>query len=279
MKHLKNHHLLLQISLLALVCLLTITGLSGCGHHDNSVSNIKKKGTLVMGTAAEADYAPFEFSIVKNKHQVIVGYDIMVAQKIAKHLGVKLKVQNMEFASLFTELQNHKVDMALAGITKTKQREKAVDFSKPYYKSKDVLMVRKADANKYNHPADANGKQIGVEKSSTEEMIAKKDLKAKLVNEQLTASLATDLKAGKLDGVVTSDTVADKYVAKYPNDYAIAKVHLKMPAELQDIDIALPKNQPALKKEVNEEIVHLQKTGQLKKMFKQAQKIQNENDK
>lgn len=265
-------------TILGVLC-LTLTGLAGCGNGNNYVSRIKSKGVLTMGTAAESDYAPFEFSIVKHKHQVITGYDIMVGKKIADHLGVKLKVQNMEFASLFSELQNHKIDMALAGITKTKQREKAVDFSKPYYKSKDVLLVKKGQQNQYTKPANTKGKQIGVEKSSTEEMIAKKDLQGKLVNETLTASLAEDLKMGKLDGIVVADTVADKYVEKYPNDYAVAKMNLKMPAELQDIDIALPKNQPALKHEVNSEITHLQKTGQLHQMFKKAQKIQDENDK
>lgn len=141
------------------------------------------------------------------------------------------------------------------------------------------MLVKKGQQDQYAKASDTKGKQIGVEKSSTEEMIAKKDLQGKLVNETLTASLAEDLKMGKLDGIVVADTVADKYVEKYPNDYAVAKVNLKMPAELQDIDIALPKNQPALKKEVNGEITHLQKTGQLDQMFKKAQKIQDENDK
>lgn len=44
-----------------------------------AVDTIKDKGTLVVGTSA--DYAPFEFPIVKDGKKEIVGYDMMVAQK------------------------------------------------------------------------------------------------------------------------------------------------------------------------------------------------------
>lgn len=104
-KHFNIWKFFTVFTLLALV----VGGLAGCGKSNNYVSQIKSKGVLTMGTAAESDYSPFEFSIVKHKHQVITGYDIMIGKKIADHLGVKLKVQNMEFASLFSELQNQRL--------------------------------------------------------------------------------------------------------------------------------------------------------------------------
>lgn len=116
--------------------------LAGCGKKsDDSLQQIKDKKVLTMGTSA--DYAPFEFTIMKNGKKEYVGYDIMVAQKIADSLGVKLKVQNMEFSSIISELQDHKVDIALAGMNVTPQRKKAVDFSKPYYTEQESLLVKK----------------------------------------------------------------------------------------------------------------------------------------
>ncbi len=40
---------------------------------------------------------PFEFPIMQNGSKKIVGYDMMIAQKIADDLGVKLKIENTEF--------------------------------------------------------------------------------------------------------------------------------------------------------------------------------------
>lgn len=54
--------------------------ISGCSSKKTgAVDTIKDKGTLVVGTSA--DYAPFEFPIVKDGKKEIVGYDMMVAQK------------------------------------------------------------------------------------------------------------------------------------------------------------------------------------------------------
>ena len=143
------------LALLSLAFLVVI-GLAGCGKKsDDSLQQIKDKGVLTMGTSA--DYAPFEFTIMKNGKKEYVGYDIMVAQKIADSLGVKLKVQNMEFSSIISELQDHKVDIALAGMNVTPQRKKVVDFSKPYYTEQESLLVKKADADKYNTIADTKG--------------------------------------------------------------------------------------------------------------------------
>lgn len=273
---LKKHFSWKAFTLMALG-LLVVGGVAGCGR-SSQLSQIKSKKTLTIATCA--DYAPFEFPVVQHGHKHIIGYDVMIGQKLAKDMGVKLKVNNMEFPSVLTEVKNGKADMGVAGITATKQRRKALDFSKPYYIEKDVLLVKKADANKYNTAAKVKGQEIGAQQSSTQVTLAKKDLKgAKLVQESMVTTLATDLKNGKLDGVVAAKPIAQEYVKKYPNQYAIAKAKIHVPASLKYIEIALPKNQPELKKEVNKEITHLQKSGQLDKMFTKAQALQDKYNK
>lgn len=272
----KKHFNWKAFTLLALG-ILVIGGTAGCGRQ-SQLSQIKSKKTLTMATCD--DYAPFEFPVVQHGHKHIIGYDVMIGQKLAKDMGVKLKVNNMEFPSVLTEVKNGKADLGVAGITATKQRRKALDFSKPYYVEKDVLLVKKADANKYGTASTVKGKEIGAQQSSTQVTLAKKDLKgAKLVQESMVTTLATDLKNGKLDGVVAAKPIADEYVKKYPNKYAIAKVNIHVPKNLKYIEIALPKNQPELKKEVNKEITHLKNNGQLDKMFAKAQSLQDKYNK
>lgn len=259
---------------LGLVMILSI-GLAGCGKkdNDNSIQKIKDKGTLVIGTSA--DYAPFEFPIVKNGHKQITGYDILIAKQIAKDLGVKLKVQNTEFSSLISDLKGNKVDLVMAGMVSTDARKKQVAFSKSYYTVKNVLLVKKSDANKYNTIADTKGAQIGAQQTTTQESIAKNQTKANVVAEGMVTSLTTELLKGKLDGVVVENEIADNYLKNYPNQYAVANVKLTTPKSQRYINVAGRKGDKKLMKRVNKVITKMQKNGQMDKLLQQSQDIQS----
>ncbi|MFT9410923.1 transporter substrate-binding domain-containing protein [Liquorilactobacillus hordei] len=253
---------------------LILAGCSSSTSSDNSVKKIQDKGTLVVGTSA--DYAPFEFPIVKNGKKQIVGYDMMLAQKIADNLGVKLKIENTEFPSLISELKSNKVDLVLAGMVSTNERKKVVAFSKSYYTVKNVLLVQKKDANSFNTVTSVKGKQIGAQQTTTQETIAKNQLKgSNVVTEGVLTGLTTELLQGKLDGVVVENEIADNYLKQFPGKYAIAKVTLNTPKEQRSVNVAARKNDKELVKRVNKVITKLQKNGEMTKMFKQAQELQS----
>jgi polar amino acid transport system substrate-binding protein len=258
---------------LGLVMVLSI-GLAGCGSKsaDNSVKKIQDKKTLVVGTSA--DYAPFEFPIVKDGKKQITGYDMLIAQKIADEMGVKLKIENTEFSSLISDLKGNKVDLILSGMTSTPERKKQVSFSKSYYTVKNYLLVKKSDANKYNTIASTKGMQIGAQQSSTQEQIAKKQTKGNIVTEGMVTSLTTELQAGKLDGVVVESEIADNYLKTYPDKYAIAKVKLNTPKSQSYINVAGRKGDKKLMKKVNKTIEKLQKSGEMDKLLNKAENIQ-----
>lgn len=258
---------------MGLVMVLSV-GLAGCGNkdQDTSLQKVKDKGTLVVGTSA--DYAPFEFPIVKNGKKQITGYDILIAKQIAKDMGVKLKIENTEFSSLISDLKGNKIDLILSGMTDTPAREKQVAFSKSYYTVNNYLLVRKADANKFNTKADTKNAQIGAQQASTQEDIAKAQTSGNVVTEGLVTSLTTELQAGKLDGVVVESEIADNYVKNYPDKYAKAKLQLKTPKADQHLSAAGRKGDKKLMKQVNKTITKMQKNGQMDKVLQQAQDIQ-----
>ncbi|WP_314319169.1 transporter substrate-binding domain-containing protein [Paucilactobacillus nenjiangensis] len=105
------------------------------------MKKIQDKGTLVVGT--EAEFAPFEFPIIKNGQKVITGYDMYIAKAIADDMGVKLKIVNTTFSSLIPDLKENKIDLVLAGMTATPERRKSVAFSNGYYKVENGLLVQK----------------------------------------------------------------------------------------------------------------------------------------
>lgn len=92
---------------------------------------------LKMGT--NAAFAPFEYA----EGDKIVGFDITMAQNIAKQAGTKLTVVDMEFNSLISALTAGTIDFVAAGMSVTEERLKNVDFSNPYYASQQVVISRK----------------------------------------------------------------------------------------------------------------------------------------
>lgn len=92
---------------------------------------------IKLGT--NAAFKPFEY--VEGKD--IVGFDISMGNKIAADMGATLKVENMEFDSLISALSSGAIDFVAAGMSVTSEREKNVDFSKPYFESEQVVIVKK----------------------------------------------------------------------------------------------------------------------------------------
>lgn len=175
------------------------------------MQKIKKQGKLVVGTAS--GYPPYEFIDTSVGEKKVVGIDMALAQKIADELGVKLEVQDMNFQALLTSLTGGKVDIAIAGINPTEERKKSMDFSADYLPTEQKVIIRKADNNLYKKLEDLFGKTIGVQKSTTQEALAKDKIKdAKIVSLAHVPEVVLELKQGKVDGLVVEGIVGGQYL-------------------------------------------------------------------
>lgn len=146
--------------LLAFVVLLTTVAPVALATGTTGNSGSKK---LVLGTSA--DFAPYEFHKVIDGKDQIVGFDISIAKEIAADLGAELVIEDMGFDGLLPALQSGRVDMVISGMTPTDERKQSIDFSDTYYKSKQVIMIRNADKDKYPTMADLENEKIGVQKA------------------------------------------------------------------------------------------------------------------
>ena len=70
------------------------------------------------------------------------GFDIAFIKAVGEKLELQVKIQDMEFNSLVASVGN-KTDVAIAGMTITDERKRAVDFSNPYYDAVQYVLVRK----------------------------------------------------------------------------------------------------------------------------------------
>lgn len=70
---------------------------------ETSLADVKSSGKLVIGTSA--DYPPYEFHAKLDGKDQIVGMDILIAEKIAKDIGVSLVIRDMDYDSLLPALE------------------------------------------------------------------------------------------------------------------------------------------------------------------------------
>lgn len=203
--------LLLTLSIVVVGCTSTESGQSQSAK--STIELVKEKGELVVGTAP--GYFPFE---MVDKEGNIVGFDVEVAEKIAKELGVKLKIERFSFDGLIPALQTGKVDMVIAGMTIRGDRALSVSFSDPYYVTGQVLMVsNKNQGVKSWQDLDVKGKTIGVSLGTTGALLAKQLFKNAEVKDFDTfpdACLAAS--TGKIDAVVYDEPGIRVYVARHP---------------------------------------------------------------
>ncbi|WP_035500837.1 basic amino acid ABC transporter substrate-binding protein [Fusobacterium gonidiaformans] len=215
--------------------------------------------TLYIGTNAE--FAPFEY-LEKGK---VTGFDMELMNALAKEMKMDVKIENMAFDGLLPALQMKKVDVVIAGMTETPERKKAVSFTKPYFKAKQVIITKKGkDIKDFK---ELSGKRVGVMLGFTGDAVVSDIKGAKVQRFDATYSAVMALEKGKVDAVVADSEPAKKYIASY-KDLAIASAK----AEEEDYAIAVRKNDKALLDNLNKALVKVKSNGTydalLKKYFK-----------
>ena len=187
-----------------LVAVMAMAMLTGCG--SGSASNTIKFGT-------NAEFPPFEFVAAQGVIGEYDGIDMALAKKIGEEIGMTAEIENIEFDSLLIALQNGQLDAVIAGMTVTDERKESVDFTTPYYKATQVMIVREdSDIAK---ASDMEGKVISVVQGYTGETCVQ-DLGFEYEAFKKGTECVMELANGKCDVVVIDSATAQKYVSDNP---------------------------------------------------------------
>ncbi len=192
------------VLLIAMVMVVTLS-------FAQSLTQIKKRGKLIVGT--EPTFPPFEFVDEKNQ---VVGFDIDIANELAKRLGVKLEVVNLPFDSLIPALLQGKIDLIIAGMTITEERAKVVDFSKPYFEANQAIVVRKDGKFEPKKLEELVGKKVAVQLGTTGDLVVSEIDGIQVVRFQKFTDAFLELQNGRVDAVVLDEAPAKAYVKKFP---------------------------------------------------------------
>ena len=136
---------------------LFITGCKKQVEEKDLLTEIKKRGELVVGV--KYDSKPFGF-VENGKLQ---GYDVDIAHLMAKRiLGNErlVKFVEVDSSNRIAKLNSGEVDMLIATMTITPQRQEIVDFSIPYFYAGQAIMIRRG--NNIKTVSDLNGRRVIV---------------------------------------------------------------------------------------------------------------------
>lgn len=192
-------------------------GMFGCGKQENNkLEQIKENGKLVVGLSA--DYAPYEFHILDEQgNDVIVGFDVDIAEEIAKEIGVELEIQDMDFGNIVAGISTGKIDLGISGLTPDEERKKSIDFSDIYYVAEHGYIVRAEDKDKYTSLESLKGQKVGAQMGAIQAEIAETNIPEADI--QLLANvndLVLSLKSGKIEALVVELPVAEMIVKNNP---------------------------------------------------------------
>jgi polar amino acid transport system substrate-binding protein len=233
-----------------LLVTIFLTALTGCSDH-------KDENTWIVGTSA--DNPPYEFM----QDGKMVGFDIDLITAIAQHLGKDIELRNMDFHGLLAALSSNNLDIVIAGMSITPERQKRVEFSIPYADAKIAVLFRRDD--KFKRPEDLYDKKSGAQLGTIWTLIAHDmsinyHFRTKALSSNL--MLVEELKAKRIDAVILEESQAEKFTAKYPE-----LSNFSVPQYGSSFAIALPKN-TVLKKNIDHAIKQLKSKGTIDALAK-----------
>ena len=220
----------------------------------NALEKIKADGVLTV--ALSPDFSPMEFvDSSKTGQEQYVGFDITLAKYIAENLGVELVIEPMGFDASQTAVYTGSVPMSISGYSWTEERAQNYELSDYYYagenETRQALLIKKENADKYASPEDLAGQDVGAQNAS---------LQMQLVTEQLTDANpisigditvgVMELKSGNIEALAVAYGNAEMIVDANP-DLVICTWEFDVKAEYSANVIMMQKGETELLDAVN----------------------------
>jgi len=126
----------------------------------DKLNDIKARGRLLVGLTESSP--PFSF---RDDGKGIVGYDVDLAGRVAKSLGVTTEKIAIINAERIAALQQDRVDLVAVGMTRSKGRAKDIDFSYAYLDSPHMVLVRNDSG--IDHVSELAGRKLALVRSAS----------------------------------------------------------------------------------------------------------------
>lgn len=247
--------------MLLMAMVMMVMMVAGCGGGEKKPADKAAEAPKVLRVGTEPTFAPFEFQ--KEGSKDFDGFDMDLIRAIGKQLNMKVEIQNMGFDALIPAINAGNIDAAIAGMSITPDRQKAVDMSDPYYTSGLVVVVNK-DNEAVKSVKDLDNKGIAAQIGTTGAERAAKVPGAKVKNFNTNSEVFLELKNKGVDAVIIDKPVAEYYLAQGGGKETAKIVGETMEAE--SYGISLKKNSHLTAK-INKALLDLKKNGEYDKLY------------
>lgn len=247
---------LLAVFLLALASVAAI----GCGGGDDTTGGggeTSAGGGEPLSVGSDIPYPPFE----QGKPGEYTGFDIELMEAIGEKMGRTPEFQDTSFETIFRDVAQGKFEAVISAATITEEREKAVDFSNPYYLSEQAVLVK--EGSEIESLEDLEGKTVGAQQGTTGLELAKEELGGSEIRPFGEGPDAVNaLKAGTVEGVIIDAPVAQNAVEKSGG----VEIAEKVPTEEQ-YGIAVAQGDEELLGEINQALKEVEDDGTYKTLY------------
>jgi polar amino acid transport system substrate-binding protein len=216
--------IVIWVSVILVCCLMT-----GCSKKNNTnadvspeviaagsdLSAIIGRGKLMVGMdITDIRYQPFE---MKNKNGQIVGFDVDLAQLMADELGVNLEIVPTNWDGIIPALVDGKFDLIISAMAVSTERNKAVNFSSPYYVSGKCLLINSRDAFRIRDYHDLNHKDTVVATTFSDDMVLNRYFpETDIVRFKSDEEAVREVIERRADAFIADKARISIFAAKYP---------------------------------------------------------------
>lgn len=213
--------------LIALVMtVLTVMSLAACGS-SNANETTQAQNTEAQTTVAATTEDDFAYVTANGKmvigitiyepmnyydsNNTLVGFDTEYAQAVCEKLGLEAEFIEINWDTKEVELDAKSIDCIWNGLTITEERKANMEFSNPYIKNMQVVVVKNSNAAKFVDTDSLKSAVISAEAGSAGEGAIKDDAnlsQATYVSVGKQTDALMEVKAGTSDAAVLDFVLA-----------------------------------------------------------------------
>jgi ABC-type amino acid transport substrate-binding protein len=230
------------------------------GKTGSTLQEVKARGKLIAGVTVNEP--PLGFADKKGGFQ---GFYIDVAEALAKKIfngKVKVEFIGVPVEKWVDSLKSRKIDILLAPLFMTEDRQKEIDFSVPCFVSGGLILVEKD--SKIRNYQDLAGKSVAtIRGTRAEPMIRELLPKSKVVQFQNNAEALQALNGHKVDAFAQLDIFVFYMEEKDKN---LTVVDLK-PIHTSPVQLGIRKGDTEWRDSVDIALLEMMTTGEYRKLL------------
>jgi polar amino acid transport system substrate-binding protein len=225
------------------------------------LGRIQQTGQLRVGCTG--DMPPLNMTTSDGE---LIGMEIELAELIADAMGVKPEFVTMPFADLLPALRSGRIDVIISGMTITAQRNLAVAFVGPYYRSGKAFLTKFKTVAAVKDPSELNSPKtrLAALKGSTSQEFVQTFIPEALLfataDYQEAVQMVID---GKVDAMLADYPICVVSLFRYPDAGLISLISR---LTYEPIGIAVPATDPLLVNWLQNYLNYLEETGVIDRM-------------